>query len=226
MRGRAYDLAKRVLDVAAAAAGLLVGSCLMLPAAVAVYVSMGRPVLFRQLRPGRGARLFTLFKLRTMRVALGGGAGAADDALRLTGLGRFLRAASIDELPTLVNVLRGDMSLVGPRPLLERYLDRYTDEQARRHEVLPGITGWAQVNGRNALSWDEKLALDVWYVDHRSFALDLEILALTVVRVLSRQGITHGKEATMPEFMGSQQLERSRQDSSSKSDSDRGSARR
>ena len=159
-------------------------------------------MLFRQQRPGRGGRPFTIFKLRTMSDRCGPDWKLLPDAERLTRVGRLLRAASLDELPELLNVVRGDMSLVGPRPLLMQYLGRYSPEQARRHEVLPGITGWAQVNGRNALSWDEKFQHDVWYVDHLSAALDLSILARTVWNVLARRGISASGHATMPEFMG------------------------
>jgi lipopolysaccharide/colanic/teichoic acid biosynthesis glycosyltransferase len=163
---------------------------------------MGSPVLFVQQRPGLRGRGFRLVKFRTMKSAVGHDGRELPDAERLTALGRFLRATSLDELPQLWNVLRGDLSLVGPRPLLVQYLERYTPEQARRHDVLPGITGWAQVNGRNAISWEEKFALDVWYVDHWSFVLDLRILLLTIVRVLQREGIAQGGHVTMPEFMG------------------------
>lgn len=156
-------------------------------------------MLFRQQRPGLHGKPFELIKFRTMIVAE---AGVDRDAQRLTRIGRFLRATSLDELPQLWNVVRGDMSLVGPRPLLMQYLDRYTDEQARRHLVRPGLTGWAQVNGRNALRWEEKFALDLWYVDHRSFVLDLRILWMTILRVLGRRGVAADGSATMPEFMG------------------------
>ncbi len=165
--------------------------------ALAVWFRMGRPVLFRQQRPGLHGKPFTLLKFRTMRVGLGG------DAERLTPFGRWLRRTSLDELPELLNVLRGEMALVGPRPLLMAYLERYTPEQARRHEVRPGLTGWAQVHGRNALSWDERFRLDVWYVDHRSLWLDLRILSLTVGRVLSGRGVATEGQATMGEFFGS-----------------------
>ncbi len=197
------DLAKRCIDIAGSLVGLVATAPLWLAGALAVRVTMGAPVLYRDRRPGRGGRPFTMFKLRTMREPTPGEARLASDGARLTPVGRFLRASSIDELPELFNVLRGDMSLVGPRPLLMQYLERYTPEQARRHEVRPGLTGWAQVNGRNALDWPERLALDVWYVDHRSLRLDLEILLRTVGTVLGRRGI-HGKgQATMGEFTGS-----------------------
>ena len=164
--------------------------------ALAIMLADGRPVLFRQERAGKGGRIFTMLKFRTMR------AGEGTDAERLTRIGRFLRATSLDELPQLLHVLSGKMSLVGPRPLPSRYLPRYSPEQARRHEVRPGITGWAQVNGRNALSWDEKFRLDVWYVDNRSLFLDLKILFLTVFKTASRDGINHPGSDTRDEFLG------------------------
>ena len=195
--------AKRAIDLGASAAALLLLSPLLLLIALVVRVAMGSPVLFRQQRPGLHGQPFSILKFRTMSVAPRGGDGLEHDAARLTPLGRFLRATSLDELPELWNVLRGDMSLVGPRPLLMQYLGRYTPEQARRHDVRPGLTGWAQVNGRNALSWEEKFALDVWYVDNRSLLLDIRILFLTVRQVLRRSGISAQGAATMPEFMGS-----------------------
>ena len=164
--------------------------------ALAILVIDGRPVLFRQERAGKGGRTFSMLKFRTMRD------GSGTDAERLTRLGRFLRATSLDELPQLLHVLSGKMALVGPRPLPSRYLPRYSPEQARRHEVRPGITGWAQVNGRNALSWEEKFRLDVWYVDNRSLLLDLKILFLTVFKTASRDGINHPGADTMDEFIG------------------------
>lgn len=173
--------------------------------ALLVRVRMGAPVFFRQDRPGLHGRVFRLCKFRTMTDARDASGALLPDAARLTAFGRWLRASSLDELPELLNVLRGEMSLVGPRPLLVRYLERYTPEQARRHDVPPGITGWAQIHGRNALSWEEKFRLDVWYVDHGSLGLDLRILARTVGRVLRREGISAPDEATMPEFMGSDQ---------------------
>jgi lipopolysaccharide/colanic/teichoic acid biosynthesis glycosyltransferase len=192
-----------LLDRSAALAGLAVLWPVLGGVAVAIRATMGAPVLFTQDRPGLGGRIFRVVKFRTMRHAAGPDGRPLPDAERLTGLGRFLRATSLDELPQLWNVLRGDLSLVGPRPLLVQYLPRYTPEQARRHDVLPGITGWAQVNGRNTISWDEKFALDVWYVDHWTFALDLRILGLTLLRVLRRDGISQDGHATMPEFLGS-----------------------
>ena len=195
---------KRVLDVAVAATTVVVGAPLFAAAAALVYVDVGRPLLFRQRRVGQGGRTFELSKFSTMRSATGGDGRPLPDHDRLTRIGRFLRASSLDELPQLFNVLRGDMSLVGPRPLLVEYLARYSPEQARRHEVKPGITGLAQVEGRNALSWPEKFALDVFYVDHWSLALDLRILVRTVGAVLQRRGITAAGQATMPEFRGEQ----------------------
>jgi lipopolysaccharide/colanic/teichoic acid biosynthesis glycosyltransferase len=163
---------------------------------------MGKPILFRQERIGAKGKPFTILKFRTMTMKRDNDGHLLPDALRLTRFGRFLRGSSLDELPELLNVLKGDMSLVGPRPLLMQYLDRYTPEQARRHEVKPGITGWAQVHGRNALTWEEKFTLDVWYVDHCSLSLDLRILLLTLWKVLKREGISQEGSATMTEFMG------------------------
>ena len=200
---RSDDALKRVLDVVGAAAALVVLSPLLAVVAVLVRVRMGPPVLFRQLRPGREGRPFELRKFRTMTDQRGPDGALLPDAQRLTALGRFLRRTSIDELPELVNVVRGDMSLVGPRPLLMEYLPRYSPEQARRHEVRPGVTGWTQVNGRNTLTWDEKFALDVWYVDHRSTRLDLEILGRTVSQVLSGRGVSAAGHATTEPFRGS-----------------------
>jgi lipopolysaccharide/colanic/teichoic acid biosynthesis glycosyltransferase len=197
-----HESLKRLFDAFAAAVGLILLLPLIMAVAVLVRVTLGRPVLFRQPRPGRHARPFVLLKFRTMR-DVDEACGLVSDEDRLTAVGRALRATSLDELPTLWNVLRGQMSLVGPRPLLERYLHRYTPMQARRHEVRPGITGLAQVRGRNALTWEEKLALDVWYVDHRCMSFDLRILAETVRVVLRREGISHDGVATAPEFMGS-----------------------
>jgi lipopolysaccharide/colanic/teichoic acid biosynthesis glycosyltransferase len=171
--------------------------------ALTVCRRLGRPVLFRQRRPGLGGEPFELVKFRTMLNSFGQDGKPLADAERLTPLGRRLRAWSLDELPTLWNVLHGEMSLVGPRPLMMQYLDRYTPEQARRHDVRPGVTGWAQVKGRNALSWEEKFELDIWYVDHLSLWLDIKILLMTPWKVLKREGISKEGYATMPEFMGS-----------------------
>ncbi len=193
---------KRLFDFLVAALALVMLSPLLVVLAVLVRWRLGTPVLFRQSRPGRNGRLFTLHKFRSMTDARASDGRLLSDAERLTAFGRALRASSLDELPTLWNVLSGDMSLVGPRPLLVEYLPLYSREQARRHEVRPGITGWAQVNGRNALSWERKFELDVWYVDHRSFLLDVRILLLTVRKVLRRDGIAAAGSATMPEFRG------------------------
>jgi sugar transferase EpsL len=194
----------RLLTLVAAALALLLLSSLLIVLALLVRLVLGSPVLFRQQRAGLHSQVFTLYKFRTMTDECDEHGHLLPDARRLPPFGRFLRSSSLDELPALLNVLRGEMNLVGPRPLLARYLDRYTPQQARRHEVRPGITGWAQVNGRNALSWEEKLEMDVWYVDHRSFWLDLRILALTVAKIVAREGISQPGQATMEEFMGSQ----------------------
>jgi lipopolysaccharide/colanic/teichoic acid biosynthesis glycosyltransferase len=191
-----------VLDRAVAAVALVAFAPVLAAAAVAIRATLGSPVLFAQERPGLRGRPFRVLKFRTMVEATGPDGAPLPDAERLTRLGRFLRSASIDELPQLWNVLRGELSLVGPRPLLMRYLPRYDREQARRHDVRPGITGWAQVHGRNSIAWEEKFALDVWYVDNWSLALDLRILSLTVARVFQRTGISREGHATMPEFMG------------------------
>jgi lipopolysaccharide/colanic/teichoic acid biosynthesis glycosyltransferase len=194
---------KRIFDVVFSGVGLVVLAPLMVVIAILIRITMGPPVLFRQTRPGLNGVPFTLFKFRTMRSGKSGELAIKNDAQRMTKMGSFLRKCSLDELPELWNVLRGEMSLVGPRPLLMEYLERYTPQQARRMEVRPGITGWAQVNGRNALSWDEKFKLDVWYVDHQSFWLDMKILGMTAVQVLARKGISAEGCATMPEFLGS-----------------------
>jgi sugar transferase EpsL len=195
-------LSKRVFDLSLTIPGLILISPLLLVIAVLVRLIHGRPVFFRQVRPGYRAKLFPVLKVRTMNDARDEEGNLLPDEKRLTWLGSFLRTFSLDELPELINVLRGEMSLVGPRPLFAKYLHRYSPEQARRHEVLPGITGWAQVNGRNALSWDDKFRLDVWYVDNWSFRLDLKILLLTVWKVLKREGISQPGHATAEEFMG------------------------
>jgi lipopolysaccharide/colanic/teichoic acid biosynthesis glycosyltransferase len=196
-----YDLVKRLVDVGVAAVAVIVSLPLQGVVAILVYKNLGRPVLFRQPRPGKDGRVFMLRKFRSMS-APGPGEPEQSDATRLTGFGRALRASSLDELPSLWNVLTGDMSLVGPRPLLLQYMERYTPEQLRRHEVRPGITGLAQVKGRNGISWDEKFRLDVEYVNSRSLALDLRIIAATVVKVLRREGISEPGMATMTEFTG------------------------
>ncbi|MEV0895247.1 sugar transferase [Actinoplanes sp. NPDC049802] len=208
---RASDVAQRAIDVVVAGAGLVVLAPVMAGVAVAVAAGIGRPVLFRQARPGLHGRPFTLIKFRTMR-DVDEERGLVTDADRLTGLGRALRAASLDELPTMWNVLRGDMSLVGPRPLLLHYRDLYTPEQARRQEVRPGVTGLAQVSGRNGLTWEERFALDVWYVEHRSLGLNLRICARTVLTLLRREGITAPGESTMPQFTGTPRAAREGRD--------------
>jgi sugar transferase EpsL len=198
------DLLKRLFDVVVAGALLILLAPLLGSVAVIVAITMGRPVLFRQQRPGLHGDVFTILKFRTMTDATDANGSPLPDSVRLTPLGRALRRMSLDELPELVNVLRGDMSLVGPRPLLTEYLSRYSAEQLRRHDVRPGITGWSQVNGRNTLTWEERLALDVWYVDNRSFRLDLRILRMTVRYVVKREGIAHPGVATMERFQGTE----------------------
>jgi lipopolysaccharide/colanic/teichoic acid biosynthesis glycosyltransferase len=194
---------KRLFDMLTSAFGLLVLSVPLMVLMWLVRSKLGSPVFFRQVRPGRYGEPFEMVKFRTMTDARGPDGQLLPDSMRLTPFGRFLRVTSMDELPELWNVLKGDMSLVGPRPLLMEYLPLYTPEQGRRHEMRPGITGWAQVNGRNAISWEDKLKLDVWYVEHRSLWLDVRILWLTVKKVLVRDGISADGEATMPKFTGS-----------------------
>jgi sugar transferase EpsL len=198
-----YPTLKRAIDIAASFAGLLLLSPVIGAIALLLRITQGN-VFFRQLRPGIRGEPFTVLKFCTMNNKRDASGALLPDAERLTRLGSTLRSLSLDELPQLWNVLRGDMSLVGPRPLLMQYLSRYTPEQARRHAVRPGITGWAQVNGRNAINWEQKFALDVWYVDHVSFALDCRILWLTFLRVVRPQGISREGHATMPEFLGTE----------------------
>lgn len=193
---------KRCLDILVSVTGLLLLSPVLAVVAAAIRLTMGSPVFFRQLRPGHRGMPFTLIKFRTMTGARDVDGRLLPDEQRLARLGYWLRRSSLDELPELWNVLKGEMSLVGPRPLLIQYLDRYTPEQARRHDVKPGITGWAQINGRNALSWDQKFHLDLWYLDHQSLWLDLHILARTCWQVLKCAGISKPYHATMPEFLG------------------------
>ena len=193
---------KRLFDIAASFFGLLLLSPVLLVVALLVHRKLGSPVLFRQVRPGLHGKPFEMIKFRTMRDAVDKYGNPLPDEQRMTRLGHILRATSLDELPELWNVLKGDMSLVGPRPLLMEYLPLYGPEQYRRHEVRPGVTGWAQVNGRNALSWEEKFKLDVWYVDNRSLWLDIKILFLTVKKVLVRDGISADGQATMERFTG------------------------
>jgi lipopolysaccharide/colanic/teichoic acid biosynthesis glycosyltransferase len=195
---------KRTFDLLAASLGLIVISPLLLVLAVLVWIIHGWPVLFRQQRAGYKGNPFFVFKFRTMTDSLAPDGSLLPDAERLTPFGRFLRSASLDELPELFNILRGEMSLVGPRPLFLKYLERYSPEQMRRHDVLPGITGWAQVNGRNALTWEEKFKFDVWYVDHWSFWLDIKILWLTLWKAFKREGISQPGHATMEEFRGNE----------------------
>ena len=197
-----YRAAKRLLDLAGAWIVWFGCAPLLLVLALLIKWRMPGPVMFRQTRPGLGGRPFTLYKLRTMSLEKDAQGRLLPDAERITPLGSFLRSSSLDELPELINVINGDMSLVGPRPLLMAYLGRYTPEQARRHEAKPGLTGWAQVNGRNAISWPQKFAFDVWYVDHCNMALDLRIILMTVLNVLRREGISQAGHATMREFMG------------------------
>lgn len=194
--------AKRAFDVGVSVVALILLAPVLLVVTVAVAIALGRPVLFRQRRPGLHRKPFVILKFRTMTSECDSDGQLLPDAERLTRFGRFLRNTSLDELPELLNVLRGDMSLVGPRPLLMRYLGRYSPEQDRRHSIRPGITGWTQVNGRNALDWEDKFALDLWYLDHRSFALDLKILVMTAWKALKREGITRPGWATTEEFWG------------------------
>ena len=201
---KGIPFSKRLFDLFGAGLGLVLISPFLLILVVLVRIALGTPVLFRQVRPGYRGRPFTLYKFRTMTDRRGPDGSLLPDAERLTRFGRFLRALSLDELPELFNILRGEMSLVGPRPLLMQYLERYSREQMRRHDLLPGITGWAQVNGRNALTWGEKFRLDVWYVDHWSFWLDIKILWLTLWKAIRREGINQPGHATAEEFMGNE----------------------
>lgn len=203
MGGLMGRVTKRCVDVVVAGVMLIILSPVLGLLSLLVRWRIGKPVFFVQARPGKNGRPFRLVKFRTMREAKDAEGRALPDAERMTALGRFLRAASLDEFPELWNVLKGDMSLVGPRPLLMQYLPLYTPEQARRHEVRPGITGWAQVNGRNAITWEKKFELDVWYVDHQSFWLDMKVLWLTLWQVVRRVGIRHEGHETMPFFTGS-----------------------
>ena len=193
---------KRLFDLALAIPGIIVALPILLIVGFAIVLVEGSPVLFLQPRPGRNGRIFTLIKFRSMRNAFDRQGHPLPDEQRLSGLGHFLRATSLDELPEMINVLKGEISLVGPRPLLVKYLDLYSPEQSRRHTVQPGITGWAQVNGRNALTWEDKFKLDVWYVDHWSLRLDIKIILLTVWKVIKRDGINGPGQATNEEFKG------------------------
>lgn len=195
---------KRLFDFFSACIGLILVSPVMLSVAVLIWIKLGSPVLFKQQRPGLDGKSFLLYKFRTMNDEKDDQGNPLPDNVRMTSFGKFLRNFSLDELPQLFNVIKGDLSLVGPRPLLLEYLPLYNEEQSRRHEVKPGITGWAQVNGRNAISWEEKFKLDVWYVDNRSFWLDMKILWMTILKVICSEGINQKGHVTMPHFMGGQ----------------------
>lgn len=201
---RDVPVSKRMLDLGLTIPGLIIISPLLTVIGLMVAIAHSWPVIFSQMRAGFRGRPFPVFKFRSMTDIKDQNGELLPDDARLTRLGRFLRSTSLDELPELFNVIKGDMSLVGPRPLLVQYLERYSPEQARRHNVLPGVTGWAQINGRNALTWEEKFSLDVWYVDHRSFWLDVKILLITMWKVIIREGISQPGQATAEEFMGNQ----------------------
>lgn len=198
-----YLAVKSVLDFLLGLLASVLFSPVLLLIGILVRVKLGSPVFFSQDRPGLGGRVFEMYKFRTMTTGCTADGRLLPDEQRMTPFGRFLRRTSLDELPGIINVLKGDMSLVGPRPLLVAYLGRYSTRQARRHEVKPGITGWAQVNGRNAVTWEEKFEMDVWYVDNRSLALDFQILFMTVMKVLKKDGVSAAGHETMPEFLGS-----------------------
>lgn len=202
-----YPLLKRCIDIVGAGLGLIMLSPVLAIVAVIVRIHMGPPIFFKQIRPGYKGKPFEMVKFRTMSNKRDNQGNLLPDEQRLTSLGKFLRKTSLDEFPELFNVIKGDMSLVGPRPLLMQYLERYAPEQARRHEVKPGISGWAQVNGRNAIGWEEKFALDVWYVDNCSLWLDIKIIAMTIGKVFRLEGISAQGAATMPEFMGNYKQE-------------------
>ena len=203
MKKNFYRIVKRFFDLLASALGLIISSPLLLVLALLVRIELGTPIFFRQERPGLHGKIFRLYKFRSMKDARDSKGNLLPDEERLGKFGKLLRASSLDELPELINVLKGEMSLVGPRPLLVKYLGLYNEEQRHRHDVLPGITGWAQVNGRNAISWEEKFRLDVWYVDHWTPWLDLKILFLTVKKVFIREGISAADQVTTEEFKGS-----------------------
>jgi lipopolysaccharide/colanic/teichoic acid biosynthesis glycosyltransferase len=200
-----YKFIKQLLDRLTALILLILVVPILMVVTILIYFEMGNPTFFKQPRPGKDGHIFNFYKFRTMSNATDINGDLLSDAQRLTALGQFLRKTSLDELPQLVNVLKGDMSFVGPRPLLVEYLDRYTPEQFRRHEVQPGITGWAQVNGRNSLSWEEKFRLDVWYVEHSTLLLDLKIVLLTILKVMKSEGISHSNHVTMEKFQGTSQ---------------------
>jgi len=197
-----YVLIKKLFDIAISASIIIVTSPILIGSMVLIYIYMGSPILFIQNRPGKNGIVFPFFKFRTMTQEKDTKGALLPDKYRLTRIGKFLRKTSIDELPSMWNVLRGDMSIVGPRPLLMEYLGRYSKEQARRHETKPGITGWAQVNGRNTISWEEKFKLDVWYVDNKSFWLDIKILLMSIWKVLNGEGISQPGHVTMEKFRG------------------------
>lgn len=202
LTSKTHMLHKRLFDLMLSIPTLTVLLPVFFCISILVRFNLGSPVIFKQTRPGLGGNPFTIYKFRTMLNANDEYGNLLSDSIRLTSFGKFLRATSLDELPELFNVLKGDMSIVGPRPLLMQYLDRYTPEQARRHEVRPGITGWAQVNGRNDISWEDKFKQDIWYVDNWSFALDLKIIVMTIYKILKRDGINQEGQATMEEFKG------------------------
>jgi len=193
---------KRLIDIIGSLIGLTISSPIIVIISIIIYFTMGRPIFFKQVRPGLKGKPFVIYKFRTMLDLRDENGNLLPDEKRLTTIGRFLRSTTLDELPEFWNVLKGDMSLVGPRPLLMEYLDRYNPEQARRHEVKPGMTGWAQINGRNTISWEEKFKLDVWYVDNWNILLDLKIIFLTILKVVKREGISAEGHVTMPEFKG------------------------
>lgn len=199
---KSYIIVKKILDFFFAAILLLLASPIMVLAAIAIKLESKGPVIFKQQRPGKNCTIFTVYKFRTMRVETEKNGKPLSDMERMTKVGSFLRKTSVDELPQLFNILRGEMSFIGPRPLLVQYLEHYTPEQMRRHEVTPGISGWAQVNGRNAIDWEERFKLDVWYVDHVSFLFDIKILYLTMKNVFSQKGINNSQGDTMPLFTG------------------------
>lgn len=201
-RRRFQKTGKRAVDLVAVIAGAIVLGPFFILLVCIIRLKLGKPLFFKQIRPGLNGKPFTMYKFRTMNTARDKQGNLLPDEERLTKFGKFLRTTSLDELPEFYNVLKGDMSLVGPRPLLMEYLDRYTPEQARRHELRPGITGWAQVNGRNAISWEDKFKMDVWYVDNQSLCLDIKILGMTLAKVFKREGINQDGHATMPVFMG------------------------
>ncbi len=205
-KSKKIPLMKRIFDLILTIPAYFLLSPLMMLIAVIIRLTMGKPIFFRQIRPGFQGKAFTIYKFRTMLNAYDKNGNLLPDKERLTRFGKFLRSTSLDELPELFNILKGEMSIVGPRPLLMQYLERYSPEQARRNEVRPGLTGWAQINGRNAITWEEKFRLDVWYVNNQSFRLDMKIIFMTILKVLKREGISQPGQATMEEFMGNKNL--------------------